>query len=81
MRVKVLFFAGLAAQVGAKELLVDIPEGARVSDLVDVLARDYPAVAVGRGKLAYAVNLEYRKAQEVLSQGDEVALIAPVSGG
>jgi MoaE-MoaD fusion protein len=81
VRVKVLFFASLAARVGVGEMFVDLPAGAKVSDLVDGLAKDYAAVGEMRGKLAYAVNLEYRKAGELLTDGDEVALIAPVSGG
>lgn len=81
MRVRVLFFGSLAARMGKRELSVELAEGAKVSELVDLLAGDYPAVGEMRGKLAFAVNLEYRKAGEALAEGDEVALIPPVSGG
>jgi MoaE-MoaD fusion protein len=81
MRVKVLFFASLAARVGEREVDVELEEGATVGGLMDVLARKYLAVQEMRGKLAYAVNLEYRKAGEGLKEGDEVAVIPPVSGG
>ena len=54
-----------------------MPDGATVGDvpgLVDGLPEALWA-------LAYAVNASYASAETALSDGDEVALIPPVSGG
>jgi MoaE-MoaD fusion protein len=74
MRVTVKLFAGLRERAGwaQREL-----EG--VSRLADV----WPALGLGDepAGLLYAVNKEYADRERGLADGDEVALIPPVSGG
>jgi molybdopterin synthase catalytic subunit len=53
--------------------------GARVRDLIDVLAASIPALLTTRGLIA--VNHSYVTTDTTLNDGDEVALIPPVSGG
>ncbi len=76
MRVTVRLFAGLRERAGAGESELDLPAGSR---LTDVWAR------LGLGEepegLLYAVNKEYASGDRRLADGDEVALIPPVSGG
>ena len=76
MRVTVRFFAGLRerAVTGRREL--DLPDGATVSDV-------WPALDLGPEPpgLLYAVNRAYAEREALLAEGDEVALIPPVSGG
>ena len=60
---------------------VDVPEGARVSDLWRALLEKYPKFASFSGSAAVAVNQEYAPADTPLSEGAEVALLPPVSGG
>ena len=81
MTVRVLIFGVLADRTGKRELAVTLPEAATAADLLTKLAADYPDVAAMRGKLAVAVNMEYTDAAHVLHEGDEMALIPPVSGG
>ena len=76
MIVRVRLFAGLRERAGARELELELPEGARVSDAlerVQWLAEDLP--------LVMAINRVYARPEAVLSSGDELALIPPVSGG
>jgi molybdopterin synthase catalytic subunit len=76
MRVTVRLFAGLRERAAAGERELELPEGARVADVWAPLALgDEPE------GLLYAVNKEYAPAERRLSDGDEVALIPPVSGG
>ncbi|MBA2358293.1 MAG: molybdenum cofactor biosynthesis protein MoaE [Actinobacteria bacterium] len=76
MRVTVRLFAGLRERAGLGERTVEIPEGATVTTAWEALALgDLP------GGLLYAVNREYAAADRTLEDGDEVALIPPVSGG
>ena len=49
--------------------------------MADEVLRRYPAITSNVRSLVVAVNQEYRDHDYVLSSGDEVALIPPVSGG
>ena len=76
MRIVVKLFAGLRERAGSGERELELPEGARVTDV-------WTPLGLGEEPegLLYAVNKEYAPAERRLSEGDEVALIPPVSGG
>ena len=76
MEVTVRLFAMLRERAGAPELVLELPEGARVRDALAELSE----LAAGL-PLVMAVNREYAGEDEPLSAGDELALIPPVSGG
>jgi molybdopterin synthase catalytic subunit/molybdopterin converting factor small subunit len=74
--VTVRLFAGLRERGGAAERDLELPEDARVADVwVELGLGDEPA------GLLYAVNRSYVERDRPLDDGDEVALIPPVSGG
>jgi molybdopterin synthase catalytic subunit len=76
VRVRVRFFAALREHAGTGKRDLELPAGARVADVWDALALgDEPP------GLTYAVNREYTSRDRPLADGDEVALIPPVSGG
>jgi molybdopterin converting factor subunit 1 len=81
MIVKVLFFASCRDIAGCREKDWEIPEGATVGDLKGRLGAAFGGLARLRHSLAVAVNTEYADDSTALSDGDEVALIPPVSGG
>jgi molybdopterin synthase catalytic subunit len=72
----VLLFAMLRERAGARQLTIELPDGARVSDALAELGD----LAAGL-PLVMAVNREYAPEDHVLDPGDELALIPPVSGG
>ena len=76
MRVSVRLFAGLRERAGVDARELDLPDGATVAHV-------WPALGLGDepGGLLLAVNREYADRGRVLADGDEVALIPPVSGG
>jgi MoaE-MoaD fusion protein len=76
MRVDVRLFAALRERAGTGSRSLDLPEGARAQDVWAAL--DLGELPAG---LAFAVNRRYVGGEEPLSDGDEVALIPPVSGG
>jgi MoaE-MoaD fusion protein len=80
MRVSVRLFAGLRERAGADRLEVELPEGARVADVLAAMAST-PVGALGPRECVVAVNREYATADEPVRAGDEVALVPPVSGG
>jgi MoaE-MoaD fusion protein len=79
MQVRVLFFGVLKDLLSSNGEAVMLPEGATVEDLMERLrdGRTHPVW----GALAVAVNREYAARSVVLREGDEVALLPPVSGG
>jgi molybdopterin synthase catalytic subunit len=74
MRVKVRLFAGLREHAGWRER--DVDGVTRVEDV-------WPVLGLGAEPegLLYAVNKEYARRDHELADGDEVAVIPPVSGG
>ncbi|MDX6437888.1 MAG: MoaE-MoaD fusion protein [Gaiellaceae bacterium] len=69
-------FAGLRERAGTGARELELSDGARVADVWSAL--DLGSEPSG---LLYAVNKSYADAQSALADGDEVALIPPVSGG
>ena len=76
MRVTVRLFAAVRERAGWSERVVDVPEGARVGEVWELigLTAEPPGIA-------YARNREYAGRDDPLAEGDEVAVIPPVSGG
>jgi molybdopterin converting factor subunit 1 len=80
MRVSVRLFAGLRERAGTDRLDVELPDGARVADVLAAMAST-PVGALRPRECVVAVNREYAGADEPVHAGDEVALVPPVSGG
>ena len=81
MTVHVLIFASLAQHLGMSNLDIDMPDGATVRDALDDLSARFEGLSESRTKIATAVNMRYVGEGHLLSEGDELALIPPVSGG
>jgi molybdopterin synthase catalytic subunit/molybdopterin converting factor small subunit len=81
VRVLVKLFGAVREAVGEKELSVELAEGARLEDLRAFLAQEHPVFETFGERLAGSVNLEVSPLETVLSDGDEVAFLPPVSGG
>jgi len=79
--VKVLYFASFRDRVGRDEEQRRLPEGARVRELWEAVAREVPQFAAFRSMPPAAVNQEYAEGGTVLRDGDEVAFLPPVAGG
>jgi len=80
VRVSVRLFAAYREAAGVGQIDVDVPSGATVKDAIDRVTMQHPLIASGR-RLVVARNLEYVGLDAPLREGDEVALIPPVSGG
>ena len=80
-RIKVLLFAMFADAAGVRETALDIPEGLPVEALRERIVAALPALGTIGPNVVFAVNSEYVSADLPLHDGDEVALIPPVSGG
>ena len=81
MQLRIKLFATLRDRVKAREVTVELKDGATVATLRDKLVADYPAVEPSLPTCVVSVNQEFAFADTPLHAGDEVALFPPVSGG
>ena len=81
MRVEVKFFAVVRDRAGVKDLILIIPQGSTIQDASKLLALEFPTIESMLPRVAYAVNQSYAPITTVLQDGDELAIIPPVSGG
>jgi MoaE-MoaD fusion protein len=80
VHVSVRLFAGLRERAGTDRLEVELPDDARVADVLAAMAST-PVGELRPRECVVAVNREYATADEPVRAGDEVALVPPVSGG
>lgn len=81
VQVKLLFFASLKDIVGSRQLDFEVPSGATVNDLLERLEARYPGLRPYRSIVLTSLNEDYVDRSTVVSDGDEVAIFPPVSGG
>ena len=81
MQIRVRLFALLRDRAGKGELTLELPAGASTSTAIVRIALEAPAIRDLLSRVATAVNREYVKPDHILCDGDELALIPPVSGG
>ncbi len=81
MRIQVLYFAFFRERLGTSEQVLDLRDGATVEEALRYLAEEHEAIAAMRGRFRAAVNQEMVGNEQILRDGDELALIPPVAGG
>src|SRR5258708_18697256 len=81
MKIGVLLFGVLKEVIGRSGETVDLPEGARVREVLFYYSREAPRFEAMIPSLAISVNQEYSGTDRALRDGDEVGLLPPVSGG
>lgn len=77
--VKILFFGATAEIVGTREIFVKEIAQSKASKLIEKVIGDYPKLA--SGKLLFSVNQQHATGDEIIRDGDEVAIFTAVSGG
>jgi len=80
VRISVRLFAGLRERAGADRVEVELPDGASVADLLAAMGTT-PVGELAPRSCIVALNREYASEDAVVEEGDEVALVPPVSGG
>lgn len=80
MRIQIKLFASTRELFGASSIERDLPEGATVGDLIELLRLETNG-KVGPGYLHVAIDKRYAGPDTVLRPGDEAAVFPPVSGG
>lgn len=81
MQVRVLFFGLLTDVVGRRSDTLSLPDGSTLQDLLAHYQSNFPRLTGFASSLAVSLNQSYAPLSASLSEGDEVALLPPVSGG
>ena len=81
LQVRVHFFALYRERAGRDHIPLELSPGATVSQAVGEIRRLFPSLAPPTVDIVAAVNAEYGGPDTVLYEGDDIALIPPVSGG
>ena len=81
MEVRVRLFAMQREIAGTREVSLALPDGATVEDAWEALVGLFPRLAPGRAAVRFARNGAYTDAATAVEDGDELAMIPPVSGG
>jgi len=80
MNVRMRLFASAREAAGVGHILLELPDGATVRDAIGAVTKQHPLVGE-IPEMVIAKDREYVGLDEPLSEGSEVALIPPVSGG
>jgi MoaE-MoaD fusion protein len=81
MRVRVRLFAMLRERAGRDGFELELADGATAADALAAVAREVELGDLERLPVVVALNREYVRPEATLADGDELALIPPVSGG
>jgi molybdopterin converting factor subunit 1 len=81
LKVKVILFAALREAAGQESATLLLPEGASLAMVWPRLLQRFPQLKGFEPSVAWAVNHAYAKLDALLKDGDEVAVLPPISGG
>jgi molybdopterin converting factor subunit 1 len=81
MKVRVMYFASLRDLFGCSEENLTLEPGATLEVLAQSLSLRAPRLREQLASIAWGLNFEFASIQATLQEGDEVALLPPVSGG
>ncbi len=81
MTVRVQFYSQLRDLAGAPELIVDLGEGAIVTDLLENVYAKVPALRSQDKSILVGAGVEFVDRNYKLQPGDEISIMPPVQGG
>jgi molybdopterin converting factor subunit 1 len=81
MHITVRLFSILRERAGRSELSLEVSKEATIAEALKELRHRVPELKDHLHGVAYALNHAYTQPNTPLQEGDELALIPPVSGG
>ncbi len=81
VKIKVKLFAALREVVGHEEMEVELGPRATAGELLDFLVAEHAKLARYLDVIQVAINQEFAERDSPITDGDDVALLPPVSGG
>lgn len=79
--VTVKLFAAFSEAYGVSELTLEFASETPVSQVLESSIAQYPQLEQWRSRTRFGINLEFVSPDTILTDGDEVVMIPPVSGG
>jgi len=79
MKIDILFFGATADAAGTRKHEIEIDGETSLSDIRDQVLENHPTLKTH--KLLFSINQEYAGPDDGISDGDEIAIFTPVSGG
>ena len=81
MKVHVQFFSRLRDLAGVSEMELDVPEGTRAADLLEILYARTPALLDWDKSILVASGVEFVGRDYVIQPDDSISIMPPVQGG
>lgn len=81
MKIKVLLFSRLREIFGSGEVCLELEKGSTVDEAAKTLFSGTNTSAVSGLSIRYAVNGDFQRPEEVLKEGDVLAILLPMAGG
>jgi MoaD family protein len=81
MKITVRLFGRYKDIAGKEKIQLDITYGRTLRDVVDVFVKQYPIVAIDKGRIMITKNKMYASFDTTISEGDEITLSPPVVSG
>lgn len=81
MKITLRLFATFRQIFNSGEIDYELPEGATTQDLLDDLFSRHPELQRFKGHVVVTINRQASPLTAVIKEGDEVAILPPVSGG
>lgn len=81
MKVTIEWMAVLKERMGAKRTVIEISDGARLSDLLDILQNERPDLEPYWRTVRFATEKNYLSPKDILPNEEVIFAIPPVSGG
>lgn len=81
LNVTVKLFAAYQEAYGQSELELEVEAGTTVLEIGDRIRAEHPSLKELASITRYGVNLDFVEPSHPVSEGDEIVLIPPVSGG
>jgi len=81
MNVRIKFYAQLRELIGIHELELELPQGATVSQLLERIYAQKPALRAHDKSILIGAGLEFVDRNYKPNPGEEIAIMPPVQGG
>lgn len=81
VRIRVLFFGLLKDITGVSQQELELTPGCRLDAVFSTLCAQYPRLSGLSSSIVMALNQQFASRDTTVAEGDEVALLPPVSGG
>ena len=76
---RIKLFAGIKQKIGKDEIIINADREIKVRELISIIKEQYPEIK--ELNFFVSVNHEFADEEKVIKEGDEIALLPPVSGG